>query len=69
MSSPCAKVSSGFCSPTLGYPSLDPYRHVCLGCAVQNGIHAFDHRLLQPALGLFTSVLVTLDDYLIVTQV
>jgi len=55
-------------SPTSGYPSLDLYRYVYLIRTVYDGIHSFDHRLLQPALGLFALVLVALEDYLVVTD-
>jgi hypothetical protein len=37
--------------------------------AVQNGVHPFDHRILQPALGLFASILVALDNHLVVAGV
>src|SRR5215217_3141445 len=37
-------------SPTSVYPSLNLHRYVYLVRAVQNGVHAFDHRLLQPGL-------------------
>jgi hypothetical protein len=55
-------------SPTSGYPSPDLYRCVYFVRAVNNGVHTFDHRLLQPALGLFASILVALDYYLVVTN-
>jgi hypothetical protein len=55
-------------SPTSVYPSLDLYRHLCLARAVYNGVHPVNHRLLQPALGLFSSILVALDDHLVVAH-
>jgi hypothetical protein len=35
-------------SPTSGYSTLDLYWYVSLIHAVHNGVHTFDHRLLQP---------------------
>jgi hypothetical protein len=55
-------------SPTSGYPTLDFYRYMYLVRAVHDGIHPFDHRLLQPALGLFASILVALDNYFVVAD-
>jgi hypothetical protein len=45
-------------TPTTGYPSVDHYQNGCIARAVQNGLHPFDHRLLQPGLyvrSFFTS--------------
>jgi hypothetical protein len=55
-------------SPTPGYPGLCLDRHTCPACALHNGIHTFNHCLLQPALGLFASILVALDDHLVVAD-
>ncbi len=53
-------------SPTSGYPSLDLYRYVYLVRAVQNCLHPFDHRLLQPSLCVRCLLCVALNDYLVV---
>src|SRR5215217_7230664 len=55
-------------SPTRRYPSLDLYRYVYLIRAVQNGIHPFDHRLLQPVLHVHRLLCITLDDHLVVAD-
>jgi hypothetical protein len=52
-------------SPTSGYPGLDLYRYLYLVCAVQDYVHSFDHRLLQPGLcvgsSYLTAVLIKVD--------
>ena len=53
-------------SPTPGYPGLDLYRYVSLIRAVHNGVHAVDHRLLQPDLYVRCPFRFALNDYLIV---
>jgi hypothetical protein len=55
-------------SPTSSYPGFDPYRYVYLVRAVQDCLHPFDHRLLQPALGLFALILAAMDDHLVVAN-
>src|ERR671916_3167117 len=50
-------------SPTSGYPSLDLDRHVYLVRAVHDGVHAFDHHLLQPGLRLHRLLCLALDDH------
>src|SRR5215216_1219609 len=54
--------------PTSGYPSLDLYRYVYLVRAVQNCLHPFDHRLLQPSLCVCGLLCVALDNHLVVTD-
>src|ERR671921_2245955 len=54
-------------SPTSGYPSLDLYWHESLIPAVQNDVHPFDHRLLQPGLcGCLACI--GLDNHLVVAD-
>jgi hypothetical protein len=55
-------------SPTPGYPGFDLYRNGCRACAIHNGVHPFDHGLLQPSLGYSRLFCVALDDHLIVTD-
>jgi hypothetical protein len=55
-------------SPTSGYPSLDLYRYAYLIRAVQNCLHPFDHRLLQPGLCGRRLLCVALDDRLVVAD-
>jgi hypothetical protein len=55
-------------SPTSDYPSLDLYRHVYPVFAIQNSVHAFDHRPFQPSLCVRCPFCFALDDHLIVTD-
>jgi hypothetical protein len=55
-------------SPTPGYPSCDLDRHEWLAGAVQNCLHPFDHRLLQPGLCGRRLLRVALDNHLVVTD-
>src|SRR5215204_3326309 len=55
-------------SPTRRYPSLDLYRYVYLIRAVQNGIHPFDHRLLQPVLHVHRLLCITLGPQCLVAE-
>jgi hypothetical protein len=52
-------------SPPSGYPSLNLYWYVYLTCAVRDGIHLFDHRLLQPSLYAGRLLCAALDDHLV----
>src|SRR5215213_8672315 len=55
-------------SPTPGYPDLDLYRYVSLIRAVQNGVHAVDHRFLQPGHYVCRLLCFALDNHLIVAN-
>ena len=55
-------------SPTRGYPGLNLHRYVYLIRAVQNCVHPFDHRLLQPGLCIHRLLYVALDYYLVVAN-
>jgi len=55
-------------SPTPGYPSLNLHRYVYLVRAVQNCLHPFYHRSLEPVLSLFNLVCVYFDDHLVVAD-
>jgi hypothetical protein len=55
-------------SPTSGYPTIDLYRYVHFIHAVHDGIHPFDHRLLQPGLCVHRAFCIALDDYLVVAD-
>src|SRR5215204_5581551 len=55
-------------SPTSSYPGFDLDRYARPTRAVHNGVHTFNHRLLQPALSLFASIFVALDDHLVVAN-
>ena len=54
--------------PTSGYLTLDLYWYVSLIHAVQNGVHAFDHRLFQANLCVRCPLYIALDGYLVVAH-
>ena len=53
-------------SPTSSYSGFDLYRY--LVPAVRDGVHPFDHRLLQPDLYVLCLLCITLDYHLIVSH-
>src|SRR5215203_4798523 len=55
-------------SPTAGFPSRDPDRYVYLIRVVQNLVHPFDHRLLQPSPCVRRLLCGALDDHLVVAN-
>src|SRR5918995_2104526 len=55
-------------SPTPGYPSLDLHRYGYLSRAVQDYVHPFDHRLLQPDLCGGCLLCVALNDHLVMAD-
>ena len=55
-------------SPTSGYPGLNLHRYVYLIRAVQNGVHAFDHRPFQPSLCVRCPFYLALDSHLVVAD-
>jgi hypothetical protein len=55
-------------TPTTGYPSVDLYQNGCIARAVHNGVHSFDHRLLQPRLCVRRLFCVALNNYLVVAN-
>ena len=61
------KGSASF-SPTCGYPSLYLYRCVYLVRVVQDYIHPFDHRLLQPGLYVRRLLYIALDHHPVVAD-
>jgi hypothetical protein len=55
-------------SLTCGYPSLYLYRCVYLVRVVQDYIHPFDHRLLQPGLYVRRLLYIAFDHHLVVAD-
>ena len=64
----CLNIGLPSFSPTSGYPGLDLYRYAYLIRAVQNCLHPFDHRILQPGLCGRCLLCVALDDRLVVAD-
>jgi hypothetical protein len=55
-------------SPTSGYRGFDPCRHDHFLFTVQNGVHPFGHRFLQPGHYVCCLLGVALDDHLVVAH-
>ena len=53
-------------SPTSSYSGFDLYRYLVR--AVCDGVHPFDHRLLQPDRYIFCLLCITLDDHFVVAH-
>jgi hypothetical protein len=55
-------------SPTSSYSGFDLYLYLYLVPAVRDGVHPFDHRLLQPDLYVLCLLCITLDYHLILAH-